>query len=434
MMTDFNYNLKDTSKAVPLYHHEQVPFHSFSRQSVSSQSNNTNNFNTSNTLAASPVMTNNNNFKGEQNLVSGDLQDIIYSYQSQPELLRLILVSKLEEDKRRAEEAKLRAKELDLLLIQQQQQQQQQLLNNDTFSAPTSNTNTTITQNNNNNNNAHHTNHPNHHSFQQQQQQQQQSFNTSNFSMHPTPPMSSNSSTDSRVFNHMRRTSLDAILSSSPTHCTPLQQQHRRDSTLGSSFTGSADSDEFDDRTFSPIPTSTTPVSASSLLQMESYGTAAAAVMSSLAHNKQHPLSPTDYHIDDDSFTASLNQQLDTRMLSNASIHSTTTNSISSSAAAAAAARYDFPPRPRRRREMQAITKIVETREYPYVDGYFWKNNGNTVQKKTGNKSVYYKCSNSNKGCPVNKTVTWKDHGEFLIKYRGEHLLDCNKVQRIVDV
>lgn len=64
------------------------------------------------------------------------------------------------------------------------------------------------------------------------------------------------------------------------------------------------------------------------------------------------------------------------------------------------ATRYDFPPRPRRRREMQAITKIVETREYPYIDGYFWKNNGNTIQKKTGNKSVYYKCSNSNK---VNK-------------------------------
>lgn len=110
--------------------------------------------------------------------------------------------------------------------------------------------------------------------------------------------------------------------------------------------------------------------------------------MSSLGHNKQHPLSPSDYqhHLDDDSFTNSLvNHQLDnnstSRMLSNASN----------------AARYDFPPRPRRRREMQAITKIVETREYPYVDGYFWKNNGNTVQKKTGNKSVYYKCSNSNK-------------------------------------
>lgn len=117
--------------------------------------------------------------------------------------------------------------------------------------------------------------------------------------------------------------------------------------------------------------------------------------MSSLQNsnnNKQHPLSP-DYHLDDDSFTNSLHQhhhhhsqhQLDNRSL------------LSTAAAAAASARYDFPPRPRRRREMQAITKIVETREYPYVDGYFWKNNGNTVQKKTGNKSVYYKCSNSNK-------------------------------------
>ncbi|KAI9494937.1 hypothetical protein BDB00DRAFT_816366 [Zychaea mexicana] len=98
--------------------------------------------------------------------------------------------------------------------------------------------------------------------------------------------------------------------------------------------------------------------------------------------------------------------------------------------------RYDpyFPHRPRRRREMQAITKIVETKEYPYVDGYFWKNNGNTIQKKTGNKSVYYKCSNSAKGCPVNKTVTWKDNGEYLIKYRGEHFPDCNRVQRVVDV
>lgn len=248
-MSDYNnYSLsKDTSKAVPLYHHEQVPFHSFSRQSISS--NNNTNYNN----LVSPVMNNNNLKAGEQNLVSGDLQDIIYSYQSQPELLRLILLSKLEEDKRRAEEAKLRAKELDLLLIQQQQQQMLTANNNDPMSTyPTNSTNTF-----------------------QQQQQQQPSFSTSNFTMHPTPPISSNSSTDGRVFHHMRRTSLDAILAS-PTHCAPnpllqqQQQQHRRDSTLGSSFTGSADSEEFDDRTFSPIPTSTTtPVSASSLLQME---------------------------------------------------------------------------------------------------------------------------------------------------------------------
>ncbi|KAI8646878.1 hypothetical protein BD408DRAFT_409363 [Parasitella parasitica] len=400
-MSDFNYTLtKDAAKAVPLYHHEQVPFHSFSR-STSANSNNTSNVNL---MAATtpPLMTNSMKQEQQQNPISGDLQDIIYSYQSQPELLRLILLSKLEEDKRRAEEAKLRAKELDLFLTQQQQQQQQHPNGNEpegpmTFANNINNTNTSY---------------------------QNQVYNNNSFTMHPTPPMSANSSTDGRMYHHMRRTSLDAILAS-PTHCAPtplLQQQqqqqqpnHRRDSTLGSSFTGSADSDEFDDRT-----ATTTPVSASSLLQMESYGSAA-VIMSSLQNSNSDKLSP-DYHLDDGSFTNSLHQHsqhhLDNRSLLNAN----------------ASVRYDFPPRPRRRREMQAITKIVETREYPYVDGYFWKNNGNTVQKKTGNKSVYYKCSNSNKGCPVNKTVTWKDHGEYLIKYRGEHLVDCNKVQRIVDV
>ncbi|CEP18216.1 hypothetical protein [Parasitella parasitica] len=410
-MSDFNYTLtKDAAKAVPLYHHEQVPFHSFSR-SMSVNSNSTSNVNLM--AATTPPLANTIKQEQHQNPISGDLQDIIYSYQSQPELLRLILLSKLEEDKRRAEEAKLRAKELDLLLAQQTQQQ---LPNGNGHDSSM-----TFANSNNTNINASY---------------QSQAYNNNSFTMQPTPPMSTNSSTDGRMYHHMRRTSLDAILAS-PTHCasTPLLQQqqqpnhHRRDSTIGSSFTGSADSDEFDDRTFSPIPTSatntatTTPVSASSLLQMESYGSAATAavVMSSLQNNNSNKLSP-DYHLDDGSFTNSLqhhNQhQLDNRPLLNANV----------------SVKYDFPSRPRRRREMQAITKIVETKEYPYVDGYFWKNNGNTVQKKTGNKSVYYKCSNSNKGCPVNKTVTWKDHGEYLIKYRGEHLVDCNKVQRIVDV
>jgi hypothetical protein len=50
----------------------------------------------------------------------------------------------------------------------------------------------------------------------------------------------------------------------------------------------------------------------------------------------------------------------------------------------------------RKRREMQAVTTIVETRD-PYNDEYMWKNNGNTLHKKTGQKSTYYKCSNSSK-------------------------------------
>ncbi|KAI8644153.1 hypothetical protein BD408DRAFT_131297 [Parasitella parasitica] len=91
--------------------------------------------------------------------------------------------------------------------------------------------------------------------------------------------------------------------------------------------------------------------------------------------------------------------------------------------------------RPRRRkREMQAISMIIETREFPYNDEYIWKNNGNTTQKNTGQKSIYYKCSNSVMGCPVNKTVTFKENGEYLIKYRGNHLNDCNKIKRVVDI
>jgi hypothetical protein len=49
---------------------------------------------------------------------SSDLHEVIRSYQSRPDLLKLILRSKVEEDKRRTEEAKLRTKEIDLLLLQ----------------------------------------------------------------------------------------------------------------------------------------------------------------------------------------------------------------------------------------------------------------------------------------------------------------------------
>ncbi|KAI9255542.1 hypothetical protein BY458DRAFT_519929 [Sporodiniella umbellata] len=99
-----------------------------------------------------------------------------------------------------------------------------------------------------------------------------------------------------------------------------------------------------------------------------------------------------------------------------------------------------FPPSPptetiqlsrKRKREIQAITTIIETKEFPYSDDYLWKNNGNTIHKKSGLKSIYYKCSNGTKGCPVNKTVTFKQNGEYLIKYRGDHLSECNRIKRI---
>lgn len=53
---------------------------------------------------------------------SYDLQQVLLQYRSQPDLLQLILESKLQEDRRRTEEARLRAKELDLMLLQHHHQ------------------------------------------------------------------------------------------------------------------------------------------------------------------------------------------------------------------------------------------------------------------------------------------------------------------------
>ncbi|KAG0370561.1 hypothetical protein BGX24_001983 [Mortierella sp. AD032] len=85
--------------------------------------------------------------------------------------------------------------------------------------------------------------------------------------------------------------------------------------------------------------------------------------------------------------------------------------------------------RKRKRREMQPVNKIVDSAE-PHIDQFLWKNNGNTTQKKTGCKSIYYKCSNSANGCTVNKTVTEKEGGGYVTKYRGEHQEDCIKLKR----
>lgn len=54
-----------------------------------------------------------------------NLEKVVQTYGSQPELLELILSSKVEEDRRRAEEAKLRRKEIEYMLHQQTQAQAQ---------------------------------------------------------------------------------------------------------------------------------------------------------------------------------------------------------------------------------------------------------------------------------------------------------------------
>ncbi|KAI9007537.1 hypothetical protein CLU79DRAFT_777973 [Phycomyces nitens] len=250
-----------------------------------------------------------------------DLQQVIQQYKSQPELLKLILTSKVEEDKRRAEEAKLRAKELDLYLSQ------------------------TIP------------------SREDQDVVPRQKRRLSSLASEP-----SSSSSSSTCL--------------SPSHQDSVEHHQKRRNSAAAAMLAMG--------TLTLHPPSP-----------------------SFSATQSYPSPVTDYEIHDpkhgsDTTTGSEDDDDDERLT--------------------------LSGRPRRRREMQAITKIVETREFPYLDNFFWKNNGNTTQKKTGCKSVYYKCSNSNKGCPVNKTVTGRPNGEYLIKYRGRHLLECGRVERIRDL
>ncbi|EIE83861.1 hypothetical protein RO3G_08566 [Rhizopus delemar RA 99-880] len=251
--------------------------------------------------------------------VACDLRDVIVYYQSQPDLLRLILSSKVEEDKRRTEEAKLRAKELDLLLLKQKE-----------------------------------------HPFISQNDPQ---------SLFNQPLMNGQHELGER-----RPSAIDILLEDD---CI------RRDSALGSSFDGSSNSnDELDERTFSPVCSNSTSASIFSLRYLlqttnassSSFNSFPQPSMTSIMTNQKdiHPLSPPF------SFNP---QEIQSDQPRSSCSHDNTF----------------LPPKTRRRREMQAISKIVETRENPYNDGFFWKNNGNTIQKKTGNKSIYYKCSNSTK-------------------------------------
>lgn len=51
--------------------------------------------------------------------IVSSLSDIIQQYESQPGLLKMILLSKVEEDRRKTEEVKLRQKELDYMIANQ---------------------------------------------------------------------------------------------------------------------------------------------------------------------------------------------------------------------------------------------------------------------------------------------------------------------------
>ncbi|CEP07663.1 hypothetical protein [Parasitella parasitica] len=257
-----------------------------------------------------------------------DLQSVVSKYHANPELLKLILASKVEEDKRRTEEAKLKAKELDLYIKNQQEYY-------------------TLNQN-----------------HQQEafivQQRRRRSSSSSNSSA------SSSSHHNSNAGNSMNRRI--APYSRPIVRSTPSRRNSSAPALLSVNQLSINNAN------------STQMLSASAPVNTNSFPSAA---------------------------TLSFNNNRSQENVAKIS---------------------------RRRRSMQAITKIVETTEFPYDDRHFWKNNGNTVQKKTGCKSVYYKCANSCKGCPVNKTVVEQPNGSYIIKYRGDHISECSQVEHIRDL
>ncbi|KAI8060548.1 hypothetical protein BC940DRAFT_337515 [Gongronella butleri] len=398
-------------KGIALYHHEQVPFTSFPPQS-SDYTLTRPREDSKNSLVDAPP----SNY---------ELQELLMSYQGQPELLRMILASKLEEDKRRAEEAKLKVKELDLLILQHQQHQPASQptpsLTNSPSTSTTSNTTTSYAYPSTATQAAMPADMPPSVSHAPHDRHSALVGHNGTVSSHHHGNMASNGSMNS----HQGNLALSGLDTNSTTNemsihrpfhtqqrhdmipglmSPPMSSQHDLLSTLphhdhaqlpskDDSYIVPSDASDF----LSSLPTTGT----SDLYSHHPYGSHGPSHNSS--HNVPHNASQRASH--DEAMPFSTSFRYDP---------------------------YTYPSRPRRRREMQPITKIVETTQHPFNDGHQWRNNGNTIQKKTGNKSIYYKCANGIKGCTVNKTVTWRGNGQYIIKYRGEHLAECGRIQRVV--
>ncbi|KAI9019213.1 hypothetical protein CLU79DRAFT_836824 [Phycomyces nitens] len=303
-----------------------------------------------------------------------DLQEVVSKYQSQPELLKLILNGKLEEDKRRTEEAKLRAKELDLYLQKCRHEFRSKAVDSPLLDRSDSTSRTSISGGTN-----------------------YGSPPTTQELYTPTGPIRRRKSSPGTDPSNNRTTPYPLQYSRQPTYWSAFRaphveiaQEERRDSAaeamvaMGSLFIVNSKADSF----ASPYSPTTSPRSQS-------------------AFSPFHSQPPTQYDTD----ISQMNILTKDGFL-----------------------QMNMEQCSRRKREMQAVTKIVKTRDFPYNDNFFWKNNGNTTHKKNGCRSIYYKCSNSSKGCSVNKTVAEKEGGYYVIKYRGEHQKECSNVEHIRDL
>ncbi|KAI8993190.1 hypothetical protein BDB01DRAFT_775511 [Pilobolus umbonatus] len=285
------------------------------------------------------------------------LQAVISRYQSNPELLRLILYSKVEEDRRRTEEAKLKSKELDMFMKSKPfQLRSEERANKDVLKGDRS--------------------------YQYLKEPIIHSSRRRSSSTSSTGTTGSNTMTaDTNIHNTMQERVSPYLLSTNsrnkPSASIPIDNNRRRHSTISTylpisqlSIQGNTDDGNI------PLPKPMNPISASAPTTSPMF---------------LFPLSPP---------------SADKMSLE----------------------------RSRRKRSIQAVTKIVETREFPYNDHYVWRNNGNTNQKKTGCRSTYHKCWNHHKGCMANKTVIEQVNGCYVIKYRGDHLSECTQCIEVLHI
>ncbi|CDH57361.1 hypothetical protein RO3G_11823 [Lichtheimia corymbifera JMRC:FSU:9682] len=367
-----------------------------------------------------------------------NLERVVRQYSEQPELLGLILSSKVEEDRRRTEEARLKQKEIDYLLQQHQQQDGEPQQRSDTYRSSSNWQSAGYTQGGEKRHDENKLQNSSTHrrsSISWQQQPNTTSvYQDSTSYPNEMTTMAAESSTLPRIHtppqhhHHTPTRRNSAVRHSAGTSWTHEPYPNRHDTTTIRRRSSSnidmllSHSPRLSRSSLPPISTSPPPNTLSKEPQSKStydhpYRSPPLVDSESESDMILPPPGP---------LVSSLPPQIADHSSDKLPIPPITNihrNQESSSC-----------PRRRRRREMQAISTIIETKEFPYNDDYLWKNNGNTVHKKSGYRSIYYKCSNSAKGCPVNKTVTFKEHGTYLIKYRGEHLEECSRIKRIIDV
>ncbi|CAO3652396.1 unnamed protein product [Cunninghamella blakesleeana] len=297
-------------------------------------------------LQPTPKVNNNKNNANNNNNAVFNLERILQQYASQPDLLELILSSKVEEDRRRAEEAKLKNKEIDYLLQQQKLSPKENQSDN------------------------HHTIDNKCQDWRYQQSQHQQKLPS--LSPPPSTTLSSSSTTtttSSPSSSSLGKRSSSIEWTSNPTIILPPLTSPPMSHKSSSPRLSSHDINYKNSIQHITSPSSMTELSFDGIKKEDS------------SHYKKLPISPLPSSTSH-SFQAPPSPPNDDHENGSHSFMPCKKSSVSSH-------------HKRRRREMQPVTAIIETREFPYNDNYLWRNNGNTIHKKTGFKSIYYKCANS---------------------------------------